>query len=68
MPVMRDYQCGGESCARVFELCADLHEKVTCPGCGALAFRLPVGTRSYKIKGDNSASVTPKKHRTDGGS
>ena len=75
MPVLRDFKC--DDCAHEFEsqedkplcprnLAFDLNPgRLIMPGetCGGLTHPLPVGTKSYTIKGDNSASVTPKKHR-----
>ena len=64
MPVMKDYKC--DDCGHEFESMA---HKPLCPNvlngseCDGLTYALPVGTKSYKIKGDNSASITPKKHR-----
>ena len=65
MAVLRDYKCSNPDCGREFEFSAALDDFVHCPGegCGWLALRLPVGTKSYRVQGDNSASVTPKKHR-----
>ena len=69
MPVLRDYKC--DDCGHEFEsmefkpLCPNLLDDDSVLGatCGGLTYALPVGTKSYKIKGDNSASITPKKHR-----
>jgi hypothetical protein len=64
MPVLKDYKC--DDCGHEFEsmevkpLCSNIRDGHEC---GGLTYALPVGTKSYKIKGDNSASVTPKKHR-----
>jgi hypothetical protein len=72
MPILRDWKC---EWGHVFE---SMEENPSCPEivpgcgedecpcketCGGASHRLPVGTKSYKIKGDNSASITPKKHR-----
>ena len=41
----------------------DLEQKrVFCPKCASIAMMLPVASKSYKIKGANDASITPKKH------
>ena len=58
-----DYKC--EECSHVFEAITHLFdEKVSCPECDSMAKRVGTGQiRSYKIKGNNSASVTPKKFR-----
>jgi putative FmdB family regulatory protein len=63
MPVLKDFEC--LDCDHKFEaMSASQTEPVICPNCGrGRVIALPVGTKSYKIKGDNSASVTPKKHR-----
>jgi|WetSurMetagenome_2_1015567.scaffolds.fasta_scaffold06944_7 hypothetical protein len=69
MPVMRDWKC--DDCDYEFE---SMEDKPLCPrmmsgqfqgdsfSCDGLTHALPVGTKSYKIKGDNSSSITPKKH------
>jgi hypothetical protein len=74
MPVLRDWKCG--ECGYQFESMEDMplcpFPIPACPSdechcvesCGALADRVPVATKTYKIRGDNSASVTPKKHRS----
>lgn len=64
MAVMRDWKC--DSCNHVFEERHDLNAPEGPPLChrcySNLVSALPVGTKSYKINGDNSASITPKKH------
>ncbi len=66
MAVARDYHCTNPSCEKkdqVFEHFTAVDEIVSCSGCGWTATALPVATKSYTIQGDNSASITPKRHR-----
>ena len=58
-----DYRCS--KCKHEFEIIRPAHltTRPLCPECKGSADKMPVGTKSYSIKGDNSASVTPKKHR-----
>lgn len=66
MAILRDYRCDNKNCIAVtFEASAKTGETVLCPGCKQPAAAAPVATKNYAIKGDNSASVTPKKHRKE---
>lgn len=41
-------------------------EETYCPECNSLTLeKKPVALKSYTIKGDNSASITPKRHRQE---
>lgn len=57
-----DYFC--EKCSTKLEdvLVKEATDKVSC-SCGGEMTRLPSFVKSYTIWGDNSASITPKKHR-----
>lgn len=55
-----DFVC--EPCVKTFEeIVPNGTEAMECPKCGKLAPKQAfVTTRNYSIKGDNSASITPK--------
>lgn len=58
-----DFQC--QECNLVFEVECSWEESEQARDCKLCqlptATRLPVATKSYGIKGDNSASTTPKR-------
>lgn len=64
MPILRDWKC--RDCQLVFEADSSTQNGFClCPDCQGAADVLPVATKSYSIKGDNSASVTPRKHKNE---
>lgn len=50
-------------CETTHEEIAKMDQEVRCPACDAVTEKTPGNIKSYKIKGDNSASITPKKFR-----
>lgn len=59
-----DFHC--ESCGYNFEHISGHDEEVRCPDCGDTEVVRRVSFHAgYKIKGDNSASVTPKRFRSE---
>lgn len=60
MPLF-DYYCS--KCQKPFEDIGRPQEPAPCPKCQEMAYPKPNATKSYKIHGDNSASITPKKFR-----
>lgn len=60
-----EYEC--TECEIVFDMIRPISEsdrKGLCPSCGAVDCERTITTHgSYSIKGNNSASVTPKKFR-----
>lgn len=66
MPIY-SLRCSNPDCLKYFELICNKDDlaDAECVHCGTLACeQLPTAPGSYKIKGDNSASVTPKKFRS----
>ena len=63
MPPIHDYEC--VTCHIRFEFSRLTSQDVPkCPKCGSQQLELKVASHaSYKIKGNNSASTTPKKFR-----
>lgn len=62
MAPLHDYEC--LLCHTRFEKLVKSGEKVECINCGHSQLQLRISAPSgYKIKGNNSASVTPKKFR-----
>ena len=65
MPVLRDFECANENCrnfGEAFETMANAEDIVLCSACECRARPIPVASKSYKIKGANDSSITPKKH------
>lgn len=62
MTPMYDYKC--DKCEKCFEELGSIRSdtQITkCPDCGADAQKQVVAIKSYTIKGDNSASTTPRR-------
>lgn len=50
-------------CKKLFDILAKLDEIILCPHCSSAEVERQLSMfGSYKIKGNNSASVTPKKY------
>lgn len=65
MPIY-DFAC--RLCGHHFESISYPNEPVQCPNCKRREVdRQPAVIATYKIRGDNSASVTPKRHRGEKG-
>lgn len=62
---LAEYKCCNEECARISEEIVKnpIPERIDCPACQCKAIRIMSAHGTYKINGNNSASVTPKKHR-----
>lgn len=61
MPIY-DFKC--PFCGHEFESISQPWEPVQCVECKRQGMeKKPTAFGTYKIKGDNSASVTPKRHR-----
>jgi hypothetical protein len=61
MAVLKDFAC--RDCSYLFEEMVNSDkETLFCVRCGGLALPLAVASKSYKIRGANDASITPKKH------
>lgn len=58
---MYEFKC--PECGTTHEEIAKVDQEVKCPKCEAVSVKSPGNIKSYKIKGDNSASITPKKFR-----
>jgi putative FmdB family regulatory protein len=61
MPIY-DFECMDEGCGKAFESLMKPYEPVKCPHCDQYGFakRVVSGFGGYKIRGDNSASTSPK--------
>lgn len=62
-----DFQC--PKCGKIKKdvLTSSMSDAVECPHCKwAFMTVMPVATKSYEIRGDNSASTKPSKERSTG--
>jgi putative FmdB family regulatory protein len=61
MPIF-DFEC--PNCEKTFESITSPYEPVKCPMCGGFPCKKLISAhKSAWVKGDNGASVTPKKYR-----